>query len=171
MIMRGIVATLITTTIFSFQSVYAVSQVPTDTTFKKDNPKLIYTTRDFYIDLDPDCYSTNVCLQDFSLILTFNIGMNYSQEVKQIGFKDAELLFASKSPTDKTYINQTFKKYESVSLENGWNVKVIFYPDKPTTSAVPAVSKFEFNGVVKQTSISGTLTFYSKSGQTVVALN
>ena len=34
-----------------------------------------------------DCYSTNVCLQDFSLILTFNIGMNYSQEVKQIGFK------------------------------------------------------------------------------------
>ncbi len=169
--MKGIIATLITTTIFSFQSVYAVSPVPTDTSFKKDNPKLIYTTRDFYIDLDPDCYSTNVCLQDFSLILTFNIGMDYSQEVKQIGFKDAELLFSSKGSTEKTFVKQTFKKYESVSLENGWSVKVIFYPDKPATSTAQAVSKFEFNGVVKQNSISGTLTFYSKTGQTVVALN
>ncbi len=169
--MKGLVATLITTTIFSFQSAFAFSPETTDTTFKKDNPKLIYTTRDFYIDLDPDCYSTNICLQDFSLILTFNIGMNYSQEVKQIGFKDAELLFSSKGSTDKTYVKQTFKKYESVSLENGWNVKVIFYPDKSTTAATQAVSKFEFNGVVKQNSISGTLTFYSKTGQTVVTLN
>ena len=169
--MKGIVATLITTTIFSFQTVFAVNPETPDTSFKKDNPRLIYTTRDFYIDLDPDCYSTNVCLQDFYLILTFNIGMNSSQEVKQIGFKDAELQFFSKNASEKTFVKQTFKKYESVSLEDGWNVKVIFYPDKPATTTAQAVSKFEFNGVVKQNSISGTLTFYSKTGQTVVALN
>ncbi len=171
MIMKGIIATLITTSIFSFQPVFAFSPETTDTSFKKDNPKLIYTTRDFYIDLDPDCYSTNICLQEFYLIMTFNIGMNYSQEVKQIGFKDAELEFYSKNSTEKTFVKQTFKKYESFSLENGWNVKVIFYPDKPIGSSAQAVNKFEFNGVVKQTSISGTLTFYSKTGQTVVTLN
>jgi len=230
--MKGIVVTLITTSIFSFQTLIAASPDGADTSFKKDNPNLLYTTRDFYINLDPDCYSSNVCLQDFFLVLTFNVGMNSSQQVKQIGFKDAALEFFSKGKTEKTFVKQTFKKYEYVSAdssnvclqdfflvltfnvgmnssqqvkqigfkdaaleffskgktektfvkqtfkkyeyvsaEEGWNVKVVFYPDKPANAVTPAVNKFEFNGVVKQNSISGTLTFYSKTEQTVVMLN
>jgi len=169
--MKGIVVTLITTSIFSFQTLIAASPDGADTSFKKDNPNLLYTTRDFYINLDPDCYSSNVCLQDFFLVLTFNVGMNSSQQVKQIGFKDAALEFFSKGKTEKTFVKQTFKKYEYVSAEEGWNVKVVFYPDKPANAASPTVNKFEFNGVVKQNSISGTLTFYSKTEQTVVMLN
>lgn len=142
-----------------------------DTTFQKTNPNLLYTTKDFYIEVPTNCYNGNVCVKDFFLILTFNVGINGNNEIKQIGFKDADIEFYSKTTTGKTYLKQTFTKYEHVSAENGWNVTVIFYPDKPAGSASLAVNKFEFNGNVKQNHISGTLTFHTAQGQTVVTLN
>lgn len=141
-----------------------------DSTFLRNNPNLLYTTKDFYIEVTPNCYNGNVCVKDFFLILTFNVGINGANEIKQIGFKDADIEFYSKPAAGKTYVKQTFSKYESVSAENGWNVKVIFYPDK-IAGAATAVNKFEFSGTVKQSHISGTLTFHSAAGQSVVTLN
>ncbi len=147
------------------------SENSADTTFKKDNPNLLYTTKDFYIEVPTDCYNDNLCIQNFFLILTFNVGINGNNEIKQIGFKDADIEFNSKPATGKTYIKQTFSKYESVSAENGWNVKVVFFPDKPAGNYAAFVTKFEFNGSIKQNHIVGTLTFYTAKGQEVVTLN
>jgi len=142
-----------------------------DSTFQKNNPNLLYTTKDFYIEVLTNCYNGNVCVKDFFLILTFNVGINGANEIKQIGFKDADIEFYSKTTAGKTYVKQTFTKYESISAENGWNVKVIFYPDKAPGGLATAVNKFEFSGNVKQNHISGTLTFHSAAGQSVVTLN
>ena len=147
------------------------NEVAGDSTFKKDNPKLLYTTKDFYIEVPTDCYNDNICIQNFFLIMTFNVGVNGNSEIKQIGFKDAKIEFSSKPMAGKTYVKQTFTKYESVSAEDGWNVKVVFFPDKAPGAATPAVNKFEFNGVVKQNRIVGTLTFYTAKGQEVITLN
>lgn len=136
-----------------------------DTTFKKNDPSLYYTTRDFYIDVPADCYEGQVCLQDFALILTFNVGINSRQEVKQIGFKDADLEFKSKSPGEHTYVTQTFDKYRSQSQLDGWKVNVIFDPDKVAGTTAPSVKQFVFDGTVSQNHIQGILTFYLKSGE------
>lgn len=146
-------------------------EIEADTSFKKNNPNLLYTTKDFYIEVPNNCYDGNVCVQDFFLILTFNVGINGNNEIKQIGFKDADIEFLSKTASGKSYVKQTFTKYESSSAENGWNVKVVFYPDKATSTSPTPVNKFEFNGNVKQNHISGTLTFYSAVGQSVITLN
>ena len=59
------------------------SENSADTTFKKDNPNLLYTTKDFYIEVPTDCYNDNLCIQNFFLILTFNVGINGNNEIKR----------------------------------------------------------------------------------------
>ncbi len=136
-----------------------------DTTFKRTNPDLLYTTRDFYIDVPTDCYGGQICLKDFFLVVTFNIGMNTSQEVKQIGFRDAGVEFYSKMPAENTFRKQTFGEYSYSSQLDGWKVNIVFTPDKDGSSVPPAVKQFVFDGTVAQNQISGMLTFYLKSGE------
>ena len=159
--LKGTIATLITTAIISFQSVYAINPGLPDTTFKKDNPQYFYTIRDFYVDVPESCIGNSLCLKEFYLVFTFNVGMNSAQEVKQIGFKDADLEFHSKKPADKSFVKQTFTKYESVSSQNGWVVKVTFFPDKTNSSLPASVTRCEFDGKVAAQHMSGNLIFYS----------
>lgn len=163
--LKGTIATLlITTTLLSFQTTFAVNPEPQDTTFKKNNPKYFYTIRDYYVDVPTSCIG-KLCLKDVYLVFTFNIAMNGSQEVKQIGFKEADLEFQSKKLADKTFVKQTFTKYESISSQNGWAVKVTFFPDKTNSSLPPSVIRCEFDGTVTANNVSGNLIFYSTQGE------
>lgn len=143
----------------------------TDTTFKKTNPNLLYTTRDYFISIPDNCYEGDFCLNGFSLILTFNIGIDSKQVVKQIGFHSADLDLASKTSTAKFYVDQEFSQYKPVSSENGWKLNLAFYPDKTTTSAKGAITKCVFDGTVGQRSVSGKVIFYTAEGSFEMMIN
>lgn len=165
--MKGILCTMLLTV--SGLALHA-SGTPEDTTFKKDNPKLLYTTRDYYIEVPANCYGDAVCVQEFSLIMTFNVGINSSNEIKQIGFKNAVLEFKGKSIAGQTYKPHTFSKYSAVSSNNGYSVKVDFIPDK-ANGMTPVLEKFVFTGNVTNNHISGVLQFHTKTSVAEVMLN
>jgi hypothetical protein len=152
---------------------YAGNNTPTDTdtVFKKTNPNLLYTTRDYFISIPDNCYGDEFCLSGFSLILTFNIGIDSKQVVKQIGFHSADLDLASKPSTGKTFVDQDFSQYKPVSSENGWKLNLAFFPDKTTATAKGAITKCVFDGTVGQKGVSGKVIFYTADGTFEMTIN
>jgi len=142
-----------------------------DTSFKRDNPNLLYTTRDYYIFVPNDCYGGNLCINDFGLVMTFNIGMDSKKQVKQIGFHSADLDLYSKSTSGGNYVMQQFSNYKPVSTQDGWKVNVAFYPDKTNSTVKGVVQKCVFDGTVDGSGISGKLTFYTTTGNVDVIIN
>ncbi len=111
-----------------------------------------------------------LCLNEFSLILRFNIGVDTRQSVKQIGFHSAYLDFNSKSSTAENYITQEFSKYSPVSTQDGWKVQITFYPDPTGSAPKGVVQKCVFDGVVQQKGVSGKLIFYLNGGTYEIAI-
>ncbi len=145
-------------------TLHAGTEGSTDTSFKRTNPNLLYTTRDYYIAIPDDCYTSGLCLNEFSLILRFNIGVDSKQSVKQIGFHSAYLDFNSKATAAATFITQDFSKYSPISSQDGWKVQITFYPDQKGTAPKGVVQKCVFDGLIQQKGVSGKLTFYMAGG-------
>ncbi|MBC8048094.1 MAG: hypothetical protein H7Y00_14950 [Fimbriimonadaceae bacterium] len=141
-----------------------------DTAFKKTDPNLIYTTRDYYFDLTQSTFG-NIAIKDFTMLLTFNIGVTMKDEIKQIGFKEADMDFALKQGSSN-YAIQEFTKYEHSFIQKENKIVITFYPDKTKTatssktssSSVNIIEKCTFNGVVKKQGVTGLFTFYFSSG-------
>ena len=142
-----------------------------DTAFKKKDPNLIYTTRDYFISIPDDCYSGGLCLSEFSLILTFNVGVDLKQNVKQIGFNSADLDFNSKPQAGKSFVTQKFPKYVPVASQDGWAVTITFYPEASASTPKGVVQKCVFDGVVQQRNIAGKLIFYMAGGTYEISIN
>ncbi len=153
--------------------VFAGTDTPTasDTAFKKTNPNLLYTTRDYFISIPDNCYEGDFCLSGFSLILTFNIGVDSKQVVKQIGFHSADLDLASKPSSAKTFVEQDFSQYKPVSSEDGWKIVLSFFPDKTNSTAKGAITKCVFDGTVGQKGVKGKVIFYTATGSTEMMIN
>lgn len=150
-------------------------EVP-DTSFNRNDPSLIYTTREYYFDLQPYTYGSMV-IKDFSMLITFNIGVTMKDEIKQLGFKEADMDFSIKQGSGG-FVSQTFSKYDNTFTRTGNKISITFYPDKPktastaktataSTSKSSAVTKCEFTGVVKNAGVTGMFTFYFSSGDPV----
>jgi len=166
--MKSIIAgATLTMSLFLSTSLFANGA---DTVFAKTNPNLLYTTRDFYIEIPANCYSESLCIQDFFLIMTFNIGIDAKQVVQQAGFEGADLECSLKPEKATTFRKHTFTKYQSSVTDNGFGVIVEFTPDK-INGAAPSITKFVFTGKMHGDSLKGMLAFHTASGITQIALN
>lgn len=155
----------------TFMSTAVAAQAETgDTTFRKDNPNLLYTTKDFYIEIPTNCYSEVVCVEEFFLILTFNVGIDGSNTIRQAGYKDGDMECNAKAPAATTYRAYSFKETKHVITDNGYGVQVEFAPQK-TDGAPPYLQKFEFTGKMQNGALKGMLTFTTPKGVTQVPLN
>ncbi|HNJ88994.1 MAG TPA: hypothetical protein PLT99_05920 [Chitinophagales bacterium] len=146
------------------------TEVLEDTSFQRTNPKLLYTTRDYFVNIPDNCMSDELCVKDFSFILTFNVGINTAQEIKQIGFKEADLDFMGKTAAAQTYKPHTFTKYTSSSTNNGYSFTIDFIPDK-AEGKMPVIEKFVFSGTITSGNLSGIMRFQTKNGVVEVPLN
>ncbi|MEZ5013370.1 MAG: hypothetical protein R2794_03700 [Chitinophagales bacterium] len=135
-----------------------------DTSFKRSDPSLLYTTREYFIDISDDCYGNVVCIQDMFMLVRFNVGIDRSQTIHQIGFKNVDLSFEAKAPMATSYTKYATTKCTSKSTQNGWNVFLEMYPGQ----AGSLVQKCTFDAKVEQHHISGILTFYMQDGTTSV---
>ena len=64
---------------------------------------LIHTTREFYFDMQDGCPTEGFCLEDFSMILTFDVGVTMQDEIREADFKDADLSFWGKTKIRSDY--------------------------------------------------------------------
>jgi len=151
-------------------ALYSLQAETGDTVFRKDNPNLLYTTKDYYIELPNDCYSDIVCLQDFFLIMTFNVGIDGSNTIKQAGYKDADMECNAKAPAGTTYKAYSFKETKHTITDDGYGVQVEFAPEKKE-GAPPYLQKFEFTGKMQNGRLKGMLTFTTPKGIIQVPLN
>jgi len=141
-----------------------------DTTFQKTNPNLLYTTKDFYIELPNDCYGDVVCVQDFFLIMTFDVGIDGTNTIRQAQYKDADMECSAKATAGTTFKKYDFKESKSTITDNGYGVVVEFLP-VTTAGAPPYLQKFTFTGKMQNGSLKGMLSFHTPKGISQVALN
>jgi hypothetical protein len=141
-----------------------------DTGLIRTDPNLIYTSKEFYFDMQPYSYG-NTSIKDFIFILTFHVGVNLKEEIKQIAFKNANMHFALKVGTS-AFVTQTFTQYTQTFTDVDRKITITFIPDKPkaaTTAKTPtaktsAITKCVFSGTIKNKGADGVFTFYFSNG-------
>ena len=148
---------------------HAMADNPVDTTFDRSNPKLLYTTREFYVDVPAGCYSNQLCLQDFFMIVQFNVGIDAGNVVRQAGFRTAELECMAKTIKGTTYQKFTITEFTSTITDNGFGVIFEGVPDA-TAAKSGALQKFSFTGRMNGNSLSGVLQFHTPGGIMQVTL-
>ena len=141
-----------------------------DTAFQKTNPNLLYTTKDFYIELPANCYGDAICVQDFFLIMTFDVGIDGTNTIRQAQYKNAEMECSAKTAAGTTYKKYDFKESKTTITDNGYGVVVEFLP-VTTTGWQPYLQKFTFSGKMQGESLTGMLSFHTPKGISEVALN
>ncbi len=153
----------------SFQ-LYSYSNVFTgpDTTLKyyKD---VIYTHRDFYFDVLPDCWDGIGCIDNFKLIITYNIAVTDNDIIKDADFSSGLLEFNSKRDKSGQLLKQYFKISEKVFNREGYKTQITFVPDlSKYGKSKPVFSKCIFKGYLKpKGGCAGTFYFYTPSGESI----
>lgn len=128
---------------------------------------LIYTTRDFYFDMQPSCPTEQFCHKDFSMILTFDIAVTMQDEIKDIGFKSADMEFLARGSAKQSFQPMKFTKYEHTFTKEGKKLSITFYPDKGTGTAPQPITKCQFDGYVREKGgAAGNFVFYLSNGST-----
>lgn len=136
-----------------------------DSGLKKTDPNLIYTTREYFFNLQPIDLG-NMYVKDFNMMLIFDIGVTMKDEVKQIGFKEATMDFNAKQGGG-AFSALKFSKYITDFNTATRKIILTFYPDKPkSTQTKQPVTKCIFNGIVKKAGVTGLFTFYFPNGET-----
>ena len=136
-----------------------------DTTFRRTDPSLIYTTREFFFDAPAGTYGDKIFIKDFEMILVFNVGINSRNQIKQIGFKKAILDFNVKGSSSPGFATQKFSKYNSEFSDATSTVKLTFFPDRASKSSVsPEVQKCIFNGTVHDNGVTGDMLVFTPAG-------
>jgi hypothetical protein len=99
------------------------------------------------------------------MLLTFNVGVTEKNELRQISFKKAVLDVSAKDISETTFAVQNFDQHEFTFNEPAKQISVTFLPDK--TALTPVIQKCVFDGVIRESGITGELTFFMQSGEPV----
>ena len=102
---------------------------------------LIYTSRDFFFHIGTGCPQESVCLDEFQMILTFDIGVTMQDEIKEAAFREADLSFVAKPNSTGTFRPFAVERVESDFDAANRSVDLTFYPELSQGSSPSSVLK------------------------------
>jgi len=127
---------------------------------KEETPDLIYTTRQYYFDVQSGCLNNELCLDKVQFIITMDVGVTMQDEVKQAAFRSAKLKYLASGTQNGKWVIVDCNEYEHVYDSANKSVIINFEPGYSDNATVHPVSKCKFSGKLKEKGgMEGLLNF------------